>query len=66
MYIHTYTIAFSVLSARKDASDVTPSMLRDSLQVRSNALGNAHEWFEAVGEKNETHKVQTDSEETAV
>lgn len=40
MFNHAYDIAFEVLSAKEDASDVTPKMLREALRLRLATLNN--------------------------
>lgn len=50
---HAFTIAFSVVSDRKDGEDVTPATLRAALQRRLDELDRSpdreREWREAVG-----------------
>lgn len=40
MFNHAYDISFEVLSAKEDASDVTPKMLREALRARLASLSN--------------------------
>ena len=40
MFNHAYDIAFEVLSAKEDGSDVTPKMLREAIRVRLATLNN--------------------------
>lgn len=40
MFNHAYDIAFEVLSAKEDGSDVTPRMLREAIRARLATLNN--------------------------
>ena len=56
-YNHAYTIAFSLESNDKGGEDVTPSVLRQALIKRIEALGESDEWHEAVGAPYDTYKI---------
>lgn len=58
-FSHMYTIAFSLISATQDDSDVSPDMVRDALQERMRDLDRSTgggEWLEAIGAPDDTYQ----------
>ena len=71
---HAYTIAFSLISEKEDASDVTPAMLSAALRKRADDLDastypgqteKGGEWIEAVGAPYDTYEEEGEGSENA-
>lgn len=59
---HAFSICFSVISEREDASDVTPAMLQSGLYARMSALNTSRadkgEWIEACFPSTDTYEME--------